>query len=337
MKQLKKSLQLAVAGILTVAAVLPAVSGIASAAQLTNRSVVIGTSAAGAQTTYTFNFTVAGSTAIKSAAFQACTTASGACTTPAGFSVTGATLTSQPTGMGAASGWTVNTATAGSLRIVNASNATAPSGSQTVTFGNVTNPSSLNSTFFFRISTYSDAAWTTAIDNGTVATSTAGIVTVTASVDETLTFTLGSSSVALGTLSPSTTASGTSTMTASTNAASGYNITVSGSTLTSGVNTITALGAAGASSVGTRQFGINLMANSAPSVGTVVSGAGSGNAQAGYNIVNNFKFTSGDIVAAAAGPTNANTYTVSYMANIDALAAPGSYSTNLNYVATANF
>lgn len=337
MKAFKKSLFLALAGVLTIASALPYITATAAAAQITGRSVTIGSSQASVQTSYAFNFTVAGATAVKSASFTACTTASGTCTTPAGFTITGSTLASQPTGLGAASGWTANTATAGSLRILNASNSTAPTASQTVSFNTVTNPSTTNSTFFFRISTYSDSAWTTAIDTGTVATSTAGIVTVTATVDETLTFTLATSSVALGSLSSSSSASGTSNMTASTNATSGYNITVSGNTLQSGANQITALSSPTTSAIGSKQFGINLVANTTPSVGTAISGSGTGTAQTGYNSANNFKFASGDIVAASTGPTNANTYTVSYIANIDGITGAGAYSTNLNYVATANF
>ena len=337
MKKLNKSILRAVVAVLTVASIAPALTTIAAAAQITGRSVTIVTSVASASTSYSFNFTVPTTTAIKSLAFQACTTASGTCTTPAGFSVSGATLASQPTGVGAASGWTVNTATAGSLRVLNASNATAASGSQAVNFATVTNPSTVNSTYFFRITSYSDAAWTTAIDTGTVATSTAGAVTVTASVDEALTFTLASTAVPLGTLSSSSTVSGTSTMSASTNASSGYSITVNGTTLTSGANTITALTVPTVSTTGTKQFGMNLVANTTPAVGSAASGAGTGTAQTGYGTANNFKFVSGDTVAAATGPTNANSYTISYIGNVDAIANPGVYSTVLTYVATANF
>jgi hypothetical protein len=239
--------------------------------------------------------------------------------------------------MGTGSGWTVSTATAGSLRLTHASNSTAPSGSQTVYFGNVVNPSATNSTFYFRITTYSDSAWTTAIDTGTVATSTAGQITVTASVDETLTFTLASATAALGTLSTSSTGTATSSMTASTNGASGYSITVNGTTLTSGSNTITALSSGGTSSTNTKQFGLNLVANTTPSVGSAVSGSGTGAAASGYGTANNFRFVTGETVASATGPTNSNTFTVSYMANIDGSTAAGSYSTVLTYIATANF
>lgn len=311
---------------------------VVSAAQMTARSLTIGSSVPSATTTYVFAFTVPTATAIKSASFTACTTASGACTTPAGFSVTSSTLTAQPTNLGSASGWTVSTATAGSLRLANAANVTAPTGSQSVGFSSVVNPSATNATFFLRMSTFSDASWTTSIDAGTVASSTAGQITVTASVDETLSFTLASATVALGSLSTSATGSGSSSMTTSTNAGSGYSISVAGTTLTSGSNTITAIApSASASTMNTKQFGINLMSNTTPAVGTATSGSGSGVPSAGYNTANQFKFTTGDTIASASVPTNSNTYTVSYIANIDGVTAPGAYSTILTYVATANF
>ncbi|MEP6710430.1 MAG: hypothetical protein ABJA64_01800 [Candidatus Saccharibacteria bacterium] len=310
---------------------------VASAAQITGRSVTIGSSLASASTTYAFNFTVPSATVLQSAEFTACTTASGACTTPAGFSVASSTLTGQPTNLGDAAGWTVSTATAGSLRLSKSGNVAAPTGAQTVSFSNVVNPSATNSTFFLRMTTYSTAAWTTPVDTGTVAASTAGQITVTASVDETLTFTLAAATVPLGTLTTSATGAGTSTMTASTNASSGYSITVAGSTLTSGANTITALASPTASSTNTKQFGINLMSNSTPAVGTAVSGSGTGAPATGYNTTNLFKFVTGDTVASASVPTNSNTFTTSYIANINGVTAPGSYSTVLTYVATANF
>ena len=324
--------------ILAIALLLTSSISPVSAGQATGRSVVIGTSAASASTTYAFSFTLP-STAItvKSVEFKACTTASGTCTTPTGFSSTSSTLLSQPTGMGNGT-WTVDTAVAGSLRIVNATNTNPPAGSQTVGFSNVVNPSATNATFFLRMATYTGTDWTTGpTDVGNFATSTAGEVTVTASVDETLVFTLGATTVPLGTLTTSSTGSGTSTMSASTNASNGYSITVAGTTLTSGANTITALATPTASTTNSKQFGLNLMSNSTPAVGTNVSGAGSGVAATGYNTADLFKFVSGDVVASATIPTNSNTYTTSYIANIDGVTAPGSYSTVLRYVATANF
>ncbi len=222
---------------------------------------------------------------------------------------------------------------------MNAGNSTNPTGAQAVSFSGVVNPSATNSTFYLRIATFSDAAWTTGIDSGVVASSTAGIVTVTATVDETLTFTLGTTSVALGTITSVTTGSGTSTMTVGTNASTGYSVNYApATTLTAGADTITALAAKTTSSQGSKQFGINLVSNTTPAIGSNISGAGSGSISSNYNTTNQFMFnTAGDTVATAAAPTNNNVYTVSYIANVSTDTAAGAYSTAINYIATANF
>jgi len=305
---------------------------------ITPRKVTIGSSLASASTTYSFVFTVPSATVIKSASFSACTTASGACTPSTGFSNPNtSTLTAQPTNLGDATGWTVDTTSVGVLKLKKTGNVAAPTGAQTVGFSSVTNPSATNSTFFMRIATFSDDAYTTGIDAGTIATSTAGQITVTAAVDETLTFTLATATVALATLTTGTTGSGVSTMTVATNAQTGYSVTYSGTTLTSPNDTITALATPTASSMNNKQFGINLMLNTTPAIGADVTGTGSGTPSTGYEVANLFKFASGDTVAAATVPTNSNTYTVSYIANISGSTKPGAYSTVLTYVATANF
>ncbi len=325
------------------AVVLSYFSGTVSAAQITDRSVAIGSSAASANTTYNFTFTVPQSTTVKSVRFQACDTASGACTqsgAASGFSsaTPGSSLSGQPTNLGSGGTWTVSNADSTSLRITNTSNTGSPSAGVTVNFSNVHNPSATNSTFFIRITTYSDDAWATPIDTGTVASSTAGQITVQVAIDEILTFTLASATVTLNTPSTSSTGTGTSSMTVSTNAASGYSVAYSGATLTSGSNTITAMTTPGASVVNSKQFGINLMANTTPAVGSDKTGTGTGNPAADYGTSNTFKFDpAGDTVASAAAPTNDNTFTTSYIVNMNGTTAPGLYSTTVTYTATANF
>lgn len=327
-----------VAFVMFLAVCLMSFASTASAAEITSRKLTLGSSVPSAATTYGFSFSLPTTgTNVQSVAALICTTASGTCTTPSGFTVTGSTLSSQPTNLGAASGWTVNTATAGSLRILDASNSSAPSGTTTITWSNVTNPSATNATFFARITTYSDSAWTTAIDTGTFAASTAGQITVTVSIDEALTFTLAAATVPLGTVTTSSTGSGTSTMTASTNGGSGYSITVNGTTLTYGTYTIPALASQTASTQNSGQFGLNLMSNTTPSVGSAVSGSGSGTPTGNYGTANQFRFVSGDPVASASAATNSNTYTVSYIANIGGSQQAGAYSTALTYIATAQF
>lgn len=358
MKSLKKNITLisrkAIIGISIFTVALTPILGLtttAGAAQITGRSVTLSTSAPSA-TGVTYSLSTAAlptTTAVKSLQIQFCTAASGACTTPSGFSASSSTLASQPTGLGSASGWTVNTATAGSLRIVNATNATTSSGAVAVNWSGVVNPTSTNTTFYGIITSYSDAAWTTPLDSGTVALSTATQIQVALTVSEALTFCAGTSitgqncgtitgsTVNLGNGSTNATASGTSVLAASTNATSGYSITVNGSTLTSGGNTITALAAGTASTIGTKQFGINLVSNSTPAVGTAVSGTGTGTAATNYNASNTFRFGTGETIATVGVPTNANAYTVSYIANVDGVTPPGGYTSNLTYIATANY
>ena len=266
-----------------------------------------------------------------------------------GFSSSSSSLPSQPTGLGAASGWTVNTSTSGELRISDASNATNPSGSVTITWNGAHNPTANNTSFYGLVTTYSDASWTTPIDTGTVALSTAAQISVSVDVSELLTFcagtsitgqncgTISGSSVTLGNASTGSTVSGTSVFAAATNAVSGYSVTVNGATLTSGSNTITALASQTASTTGTSQFGVNLKANTTPSVGSNVSGTGTATATSNYATADQFRFGTGETVASVGAPSNANTFTVSYIANIDGITPPGHYSTNLTYIATANF
>lgn len=308
----------------------------ASAAIITGRTLTLGSSVGGASTTYTFTFTVPTTgTIIKSVAANICTTAEGTCTMPTGFDNSSSTI-SQPTNLGDASGWTVSTATAGSLRLNKTTNATTPSGQQTLVFNTVTNPTTNVDNFFARITTYSDDAWTTAIDYGTVSASVAKQNTVTVDIGEVLTFTLDTTTVNLGPLTADVTGTGTSTLSASTNAANGYSVTVSGNTLESGANSITALAAQTASSLGTSQFGINVVDNAAPNVGANPSG-GSGAGTNDYNDADLFRFVSGDSIAATAGPSNSTTFTVSYIANVATTTAIGDYNTTLTYIVTGNF
>jgi hypothetical protein len=323
---------------------------VSAAGQLTVRSLTLGSSAQGVQTSYSFALTTASTATIQSISAQICTAASGACTTPSGFTITGDAF-----GSTTFSGtWTNNTATAGQLRASATSAASTNSGTaKTVSWTSVTNPTTANQTFYARITTYSDAAWTTSVDTGTVAASTAQQISLSGTMDESLVFCVGTSitgqncgtisgsSVNFGTFSSAATSSGTSVMAVSTNGVSGYAITVNGSTLTcsscSGSPTIAALASQTASSIGTAQFGLNLKANTTPSVGANVSGSGSGTATGNYGTADQYRFVTGDSVASAAAASNANTFTTSYIVNVPGSQAAGTYTATMTYIATATF
>ena len=331
----------AVALVMSAVALLPAT---ANAAQITARSVTLSSSspaAATATTTYSLTFTIPSTTTVQSFQAQACTTAIGTCTTPTGFSssastFSGAAVLSNGT-------WSVNTATSGALRATATGSTTTTATSKTISFGSVQNPTTANTSFYLRLTTYSDTAWATPIDTGTVGTSTTVAFVVNADVAESITFCVGvtasTSCVASGTSltvapNPLTTASistGTSQMTAYTNAQSGYTITYLAGNFTSAVggHTITAFPTtATASAIGTEQFGLRA---------AISSGSGS-SVSAAYNTTD-YAFNPGSAttIATAAGPVSANQYTVTYGANVAPTTESGAYSSTFNYVITGNF
>jgi hypothetical protein len=170
---------------------------------------------------------------------------------------------------------------------------------------------------------------------------TSNQVNITATVPQSLTFSISDTSISFGTLTAVSAryASGTGSGDTSeieahniivgTNAANGYTMTVAGNTLTSGGNTILPIGAANtASAVGTEQFGLRMTA-----------AGGSGAVAAPYAAAG-FAFDTAafpDTVATSTGASANTTYSVRYIANITANTEAGSYTGAVTYVATANY
>lgn len=165
-------------------------------------------------------------------------------------------------------------------------------------------------------------------------------VSVTATVSQSLTFSISDNTIEFGTLSSSAAqyadnAGGDASeveahnIIIGTNASNGYTATLNGATLTAGANTITAIGSSNtASSAGTEQFGLRMTAS-----------GGTGAVTAPYAAAG-FAFDTAafpDQVASAAGSTANTTYSARYLANITSSTEAGAYSATLTYTATANF
>ena len=173
-----------------------------------------------------------------------------------------------------------------------------------------------------------------------------GVVSVSASVLGSITFTVSSNTIYFGNLRvggpcfaqntnpgnttcPTIIESEAFNMTAGTNAPSGYAVSVQGDTLRSGTNVIAALASNTASSPGSEQFGLRMTATGGS--GTVTAPY----AAAGYAYTGTTSTAAQ--VASYTGPSATTTYSVRYLANIAALTPAGSYTTSHTYVATANF
>jgi hypothetical protein len=334
LKQLKKIVRLRMTKVIVFALILAPVS--AQAAGLAPRSIQVGSSGPGANTSYTVNVTTATLATVGSIGFDICTTPTGACSVPSGVTTTSATLTSQS----GATGFSIITTTNGFPYMNRAAGVINAGVELSYTLGNITNPSSANTTYYVRVTTYSGTDGATGpVDTGTVALSTAQPVLLTGVTPEILVFCVGTSisgncstisgsTLDFGDFSPVASNYGTSVMQAQTNASSGYAITVNGTTLASGANTIPALATQTSSAVRT---------NTVPTIGSDPTGTGSGIDDPNYSTTNQYRFDSGDVVATAANPTDANTFTSSYVVNIGGAQAAGVYTATMTYICTASF
>jgi hypothetical protein len=200
---------------------------------------------------------------------------------------------------------------------------------------NSTNPSSATSYVISISGTFGDTG------DITVTVLSDDQVAVTATVAQSITFSISDNTIGFGTLSASADryANGAGTgdgseveahnLIAGTNATNGYTITVTGNTLTSGGNTIDAIGSANtAPALGTEQFGLR-----------IDESGGSGAVTAPYAAAGFAYDTAAfpDQVASASGASANTTYSVRYLGNITSNTEAGSYSATLTYVATANF
>jgi hypothetical protein len=178
------------------------------------------------------------------------------------------------------------------------------------------------------------------IDNAHVGDGSAYTIKACAKVfTPSISFSISTNSVNFGSLSSSAsryadTSTGSATevqahtISASTNATSGYVVTVSGNTLTSGVNTITAIGNTNtAPSIGTKQFGLRMVATGSGSVTAPYAASGFALDTAGFP----------SQVASGAGDGTTTTYSVRYLGNISPTTAAGTYTSMLTYIVTGTF
>ncbi|MFO0702789.1 MAG: hypothetical protein U0514_02890, partial [Candidatus Andersenbacteria bacterium] len=187
----------------------------------------------------------------------------------------------------------------------------------------ITNPSSTGTARIDVAGTFGDTG------SATVVIITDDQVQISATVDQTITFSISANSIQFGTVSSAsaryaTTSGGSGsetsahTLAAGTNAANGYQITVDGATLTNGSFTITAIGGtAAASSPGSEQFGMRYTAS-----------GGSGSVSSPFNTAN-YAYNDAappDQIASSSTSSATTTYTAYYLANVSGATEPGTYN-----------
>lgn len=320
----------------------------ASAGELTNRSIKLSSSVAGVTTNHEFRFTVSTDGNIGSIEFEYCSNSpfvGTACTAPTGLDLTGVTLTDQV----GESGFLIDpSSTVNRVVVTRAPGFVSSPIDLGYTLTGVINPTTVKSTTFVRVSTFASTDATgPRIDYGSSAFSINDGISVNAFVPPHLTFctgiTVGSrctsstgNFINLGELSKTSPKFSTSQFSGATNDPGGYSTFLAGSTMTSGTNFIPALKVKTPSLPGVSQFGVNVVSNSNPSVGSNPQGIGGIIAANDYKTPNQFKFAN-EVLAYTTHSTEFNVVTVSYLVNASQEQKPGVYSTTVTYIATAAF
>ena len=321
----------------------------ASAAEFATRQLQMSDNMVNVTSEYTLTFSGQSAGLVGSIRLQLCTNdpfVGAPCTAPVGLDFTGATLISQSgmTGFSISAGTTAN-----QLILTRAPSASVP-GSVSYTLQNIHNPTTAG-TVYGRLETFASTDATGAdLDGAGLAVAyTSNALNISTYVPPYLLFCAGNTIqpydcsttqgnfIDLGNLTSTRTATGQTQLLAATNADFGYSIRVVGTTLTSGINTIPALQSPDVSRMGVSQFGLNLRANSTPSIGIDPQGNGTAAIASGYDSPNYYKFVSGDLLASTSAPDGYRLFTVSYIANITKSQPAGIYVSTLQYIALASF
>lgn len=165
----------------------------------------------------------------------------------------------------------------------------------------------------------------------------------TTDADPYLEFVVDNSVVNLGTQSIASASTATATFTIRTYLASGYIVRTESAPPKNDSYTMTNLTTPTASNPGTEQFGINLVANTAP----VTIGANPvqipddtysfGQAATGYDTPNLYKYVQGDAVAISSKSSGTTQFTVTYLMNVKTTSPGGIYVMPHVLVATSTF
>lgn len=160
------------------------------------------------------------------------------------------------------------------------------------------------------------------------------------SPDPVLRFSVNSGNVSLGNFSASNTASATASFSVSNYTSYGYAVQIVGEAPKMGSTTITPLSSTDSPIIGMKQFGINLVANTAPSslgANPDQGQFGFGVAAPNYSTPNQYRFVSGETIATAPKSSGVTNYTISYIVNVDPLTPGGQYQALQTLICTGTF
>lgn len=270
------------------------------------------------------------------------------CETPPGLDVSNAVLANQ-TGE---SGFSISTQSSNHIVLSRLPSVVAAGGPlSSYTFSNIANPTDTSKSFSIRLKSHASMdASGSQIDFGSVKGQVTNAIVIETQVPPMLIFcvaqqvndncagTNGTYYTDMGVLEPDATLVAHSQMAVGTNATAGFVIFASGGPPAAGVNIIDPVDFPDESRPGTNQFGINLVANTEPAVGSDPEGEWANAVPTDdYGEPNKYKFVSGDVVAHSPNVSLMKRFTVSYILNANPHLRAGVYTTTINFVASGRF
>lgn len=158
--------------------------------------------------------------------------------------------------------------------------------------------------------------------------------------DPALTVAINSSSASFGSFSATNPSMATASFSVLNYTAFGYVVQIEGGPPKKGSHTIPGLTNEASSAVGTEQFGMNLVANTAPqSIGANPDQGqfGYGEAHTDYATPNKYRYRNGDIIASAPKSSGVTNFTISYLVNVAPLTEGGVYRTNQTVIVIGTY
>lgn len=268
------------------------------------------------------------------------------CVTPTGLDVSNATLASQ-TGE---TGYSILSKSTNHI-VLTRLPSTPTSTSSSYTFDNIVNPTDTSQAFSIRLRSHSTANATgPQIDFGSVRGEVTNGVVIETQVPPMLIFCVAEEVSEdcvdtnetyyrdMGQLSSDSTLVAQSQMAVGTNASGGFAITANGFPMSAGTSVIDSPTEPTESQPGKNQFGINLVANNAPAVGSDPEGTWANAVPSpDYSIPNHYKYVPGDVVAYSPNVSLMKKFTVSYIVNAKEDLKAGVYTTTVTYIASGRF
>lgn len=320
-----------------------------AAMRLQDRSLYMNSDEPGAQTFYRLSFRYMSPVPVGSVELLFCNDPIPyhPCVIPTNMDVSGAELSEQ-TGE---TGFTIAQKTTNRLLLTRTSSQPVDNSRSAYIFDNIINPTTSEEAFAIRIKTFASSDGTgDQVDFGSVRGQVAEGIVIETQVPPMLIFCLAEQVEYnctstnekyysdMGQLSPEATLTAQSEMAVGTNASAGFAIIAVGAPLSAGTNVIESLDKPTPSQPGENQFGLNLVENDQPVVGSSPEGDwANAVVTERYALPNRYTFTSGDLVATSPNVSLMKKFTVSYIVNSHKDLRAGIYTTTINFIASGRF